>query len=167
MKSLSDDTILEIKVTNGITKKDQSFQQNQFSESGQPSSSLQGVNRNSAVVASYQTLRKKDILQFNFNPVVDDELTFDTLGSIMRDVDDEMARQFAKQLLRQFEREGLLVKLVLSLIHDDPKQFLHNVTDPSDFSRTKFGGRKKMAPIIDEWEIEVIKQKADVGNHKS
>lgn len=59
-----------------------------------------------------------------------------------------------KLLLKEFEKEGTLIKLILTLIKNDPKQFLHNITNISNFDIAKFGGLKKLDKILNKLGLE-------------
>lgn len=74
------------------------------------------------------------------------------MGERLKEVSNEEAVELAKSLLRDFEKEGTLVKLMSALIGEDPKQFIHNVCDISDFRVAKFGGLKKMEKVLNDFD---------------
>jgi len=51
----------------------------------------------------------------------EDELTFEGLGSMLRDVDNKKALKLVKYLLKEFQADGTLTDVILAMIRDDPK----------------------------------------------
>jgi len=76
------------------------------------------------------------------------ELTYQILQMKLKEASDDMAMNYMKQVLKQFEEEKTLRKLIKVLYEDDPKGFLLKVGDVSDFKLAKFGGLKKLDAIM-------------------
>ena len=52
---------------------------------------------------------------------------------MLRDVGNEVALNLVKHLLHSFQESGTLEKLILSIYQENPKEFIHNATDISNF----------------------------------
>eukprot|EP01119_Soliformovum_irregulare_P000371 TRINITY_DN10259_c0_g1_i1.p1 TRINITY_DN10259_c0_g1~~TRINITY_DN10259_c0_g1_i1.p1 ORF type:complete len:506 (-),score=159.16 TRINITY_DN10259_c0_g1_i1:35-1552(-) len=89
-------------------------------------------------------------IDFSIDPKKD--LTFDELGVRMRDVSNEEASALCKRLLKSFEKEGSLVKVMAALASQNPTQFIHDLTDISNFEVAKFGGLSKMSQLLQEFD---------------
>jgi len=76
------------------------------------------------------------------------EFTYPILEQKLKDADNETAGKYMKQLLKKWEAEGTLRKVIKTLYEEDPKVFLLKVNDVADFRMAKFGGLKKMDSII-------------------
>jgi len=94
--------------------------------------------------------KKKKNVKINLIPKDTQELTFLSLQSKIKEEDDKVASKYMKQLLKEFEKEGTLRKLVKTLYEDDPKQFLLKVSDVTDFRLAKFAALKKLDSIINQ-----------------
>jgi len=94
--------------------------------------------------------RRKKNVKINLIPKDTQELTFLSLQSKIKEEDDKVASKYMKQLLKEFEKEGTLRKLVKTLYEDDPKQFLLKVSDVTDFRLAKFAALKKLDSIINQ-----------------
>jgi len=72
---------------------------------------------------------------------------------MLRDADNETALKLVKYLLKQFDKNGQLVKLMMELVRDNPKEFIHKATDVSNFNVAKLGGVKKIEKILEKHPI--------------
>jgi hypothetical protein len=75
-------------------------------------------------------------------------LTPDELAHQLQQLEDRAAKSMAKKILKQFQQDGNLVSLIMALVEEDPRQFLMNVSDVSDWNRAKFGGLKKVQHLL-------------------
>jgi len=85
-------------------------------------------------------------------PDAPSQSSYEQLQQRLQDVSDEEATQFAKSLLKDFGKEGTLLKLMLVLVRQDPKKFISSACDISDFRLAKFGGFSKMQKIIEDFD---------------
>jgi len=75
-------------------------------------------------------------------------LTYSELGTILEEMDENKASSLTKQLLRKIEEEGELVNLMFTLFQNDPKDFLYNLANISDFEVARFGGFDKLKQLL-------------------
>jgi len=93
--------------------------------------------------SSRKNIERSSVLNKDTN-----ELTYQILQMKLKEVDNETAGIYMKKLLKQFEKDGTLRKVIKALYEEDPKEFLTKVNDVADFRMAKFGGLKKMDNII-------------------
>jgi len=75
-------------------------------------------------------------------------LTYSELGTLLEEMDENKASSLTKQLLRKIEEEGELVNLMFTLFQNDPKDFLYNLANISDFEVARFGGFDKLKQLL-------------------
>lgn len=80
------------------------------------------------------------------------EFTHMSLKEKLNNADDDAVESYLKTLLKEFEKEGQLRKVFMTLFEDDPKEILLKLTDVSDFKMAKFGALKKVEKIIQNKE---------------
>jgi len=79
-------------------------------------------------------------------------LSYDELCTRLSDLSNEETAQLAKVLLKEFAKEDTLLKVMSILIQEDPKQFIRQACDISDFKLAKFGGLSKMGKLIEDYD---------------
>jgi len=80
------------------------------------------------------------------------ELTFEGLQAKLEQIKEEDAVQLGKELLKEFEKEGTLMTFLEVMIQQNPKNFIRQACDISDFSVAKLGGLQKISSIIEEFD---------------
>mmetsp|Transcript_2105 Transcript_2105/g.2786 ORF Transcript_2105/g.2786 Transcript_2105/m.2786 type:complete len:524 (-) Transcript_2105:51-1622(-) len=107
-------------------------------------------------VISKHALRRMDpkMLQLNEEESQDSSFTAEALRNSLQEADNETTRKYAKALLKEYQQEGILDKVIYQIIKDHPKQFCLNVADVSKFDIAKFGALGRLEKIIAAEEEE-------------
>lgn len=88
----------------------------------------------------------------NFSNEGKEEFTSEDLAARLKEMSDEEAAILMKNLLKDFEAEGSLVKLIAALNAGDPKKFIQDATNLADFKVAKLGGLKKMEKVLKDFD---------------
>jgi len=75
------------------------------------------------------------------------KMTAELLREYLSEVEDDTALVLTKSLLKSYSKKEIH-KLVLALVRDNPKQFLINVSDISDFKIARFQALQKIEDLI-------------------
>eukprot|EP01114_Cavostelium_apophysatum_P016829 TRINITY_DN4864_c0_g1_i1.p1 TRINITY_DN4864_c0_g1~~TRINITY_DN4864_c0_g1_i1.p1 ORF type:complete len:535 (+),score=158.40 TRINITY_DN4864_c0_g1_i1:88-1692(+) len=74
--------------------------------------------------------------------------TYENLREKLEDMTEEDVSQLALKTLQDYAAEGTLAELILTLIQENPKDFLFNLANISDFQISKFGGFEKLKKLL-------------------